>query len=279
MADRKAYGSHKKVRKKAKPHLDVKKTQKKTAFPSSRTFSSKGKVFLPSIIHPKDQSEMVLVSAGEYLVGSLNLKGAELNPKNNPGHLKTFPAFYVDRNEITVEQYKKFDRFYNEKPYTESRECLSCPAMGIDWEHAKRYCVWSGKRLPGEEEWEAAARGFSSGPWPWGNEFSPQRANLRGNDDGYVRVAPVGSFPRGASSHGALDMIGNVWEWVDAPPGEGNGYMNRRVVKGGGWSSALETATISNRNLVDPKLQNPAFGFRCMKPSNGAETDFPLPNS
>ena len=150
--------------------------------------------------------------------------------------------------------------------------------MGIDWEHAKGYCVWAGKRLPEEEEWEAAARGSSSGPWAWGDEFFPNNANLNGDDDGYARVAPVSSFPLGASSYGALDMIGNVWEWVDAPPGESRENANRHILKGGGWNSTLETATIYYRNLVDSKIKNPAFGFRCMKPFGDAESNLGLPS-
>ena len=179
--------------------------------------------------------------------------------------------FYIDRNETTVAQYKKFDAAYDEKPYTENRECPTCPAMGIDWERARQYCLWAGKRLPSETEWEAAARKSPNDSWPWGNEFLPGRANIGGETDGYLLAAPVGSFPLGASLYGALDMIGNVWEWVAASaeplPGRGreDSFTLLRVVKGGSWRNRPQAATISYRNAVDPALKNPTFGFRCSK--------------
>ncbi|MFQ5673649.1 MAG: formylglycine-generating enzyme family protein [Nitrospinales bacterium] len=247
--------------------------RQKRATPASRFSFSHGKILLPSIIHPKDQSEMVLVSAGGN-PDSRNRLAHESHPARG------LPAFYIDRLEITVEQYKRFDPSYDEKPYTDGKKCPACPAMGIDWKHARRYCLWAGKRLPGEREWETAAGGGASSRLPWGNDFLPDRANILGDDDGYARAAPVGSFPLGASPYGALDMIGNVWEWVERPPGKVSEKeeTNRRIVKGGGWSSGLETATITFRNFVDPELKNPAFGVRCVKPVGG-KLDVQAPSS
>ena len=69
-------------------------------------------------------------------------------------------------------------------------------------------------RLPMEAEWEYAARGPEGRAYPWGDTFDPKRANIVGESDGYDDTAPVGSYPAGASWVGALDMAGNVWEWV-----------------------------------------------------------------
>lgn len=204
---------------------------------------------------------MVLVSAGKYLAGS-------------DAHFETHPAFYIDRYEVTVRQYKRVNPFYDEKLYV-GGECPDCPAMAVDLENAKRYCLWAGKRLSSEEEWEAAARGPTNNLLPWGNQFMPNHANIAGKEDGFLMAAPVGSFPLGASPYGALDMIGNVWEWVAAspsPPADAEGNKKSTgekpgILKGGGWNSGGQTADISYRNSVDPALKSPTFGFRCSKPA------------
>ena len=215
---------------------------------------------LPTILNKKDQTLMILVNKGSYLVGIkkiISQKTHKLEGIN--GRRVALPAFYIDRTEITVSNYKKFQPRYDEKPFTDGKSCPQCPAMGINWNKAHNYCKWAGKRLPSEAEWEAAARGDSALNWPWGNKFLAKRANLFGKEDGYLSVAPVGSFSRGSSPYGVMDMTGNVWEWVKA---ENKGL---RIVKGGGWTSYKSQSKISFRNKVDPKLKNPTFGFRCAR--------------
>lgn len=215
---------------------------------------------------------MVLVDAGKHLAGLLDTARGTQRPDEPDSRLAKLPPFYMDRLEITVAQYKNFDSGFDEKAFTEGRECPACPAMGIDWTEASRYCRWAGKRLPTEAEWIAAARGHSGNPWPWGNKYLPGRANLQGAGDGALFASPVGSYPKGASPFGALDMIGNVWEWVAtvySPPAGNNPPSKKkilRIVKGGGWTSDEKTARISFRNVVAPDIKNPTFGFRCVKP-------------
>jgi formylglycine-generating enzyme required for sulfatase activity len=230
------------------------------------------KFHLPTVIHHKDQSVMVRVPSGSYWVPSENVSPFQVG-QNQRLDRKNLPEFLIDRAEITVAQYKQFNPDYDETLYTGGEECPQCPAMAVNWFNAQRYCQWAGKHLPTENEWEAAARGTSEHPFPWGNQALEGFANIWGGQDGFVSVAPPGSFPKGASPFGAVDMIGNVWEWVSTPvmlpslaesqPGlESNSLY---LAKGGGWRSSPEMATISYRNLADPNIKNPTFGFRCSK--------------
>lgn len=234
-----------------------------------RTFS------LPTIIHHRDQSVMVRIPAGAYKVPSYRVFPARVGDNTRLEH-KNLPGFFIDQTEITVAQYKRFNPDYDETIYTDGQECPECPVMAVDWLYAQRYCQWAGKRLPTETEWEAAARGHSDYKYPWGNEAQKTSANILGIVDGFDGPAPVGSFPKGASPSGVLDMIGNVWEWVStrivlAPLTDMNPPLQKDspyLVKGGSWQSPSKMASISYRNLVDPRMKNPAFGFRCAKSAN-----------
>lgn len=242
--------------------------------PAPRLSGIQGSALLPTYLNIKDRSPMVLIDSGEYLIGILDKQHGTIRGPGSSPRRQYLLAFYIDRTEITVEQFQRFDSAYDEKPFTGKRECPQCPAMGIDWDNANRYCLWAKKRLPTEAEWEASARGNSSDPWPWGNAFLAGRANLQGNGDGHYLAAPVASFPMGASPYGVLDMIGNVWEWVgDAAFSSGKTKpetkKGTRIAKGGGWTSRPQSIRISNRNQVDPTLKIPTFGFRCVKPLTG----------
>ncbi len=255
---RKAYPTDQSVQKQ-KPSRPKPTTRPKTPVIRGSVKTSS----LPTILNEQDQTLMILIDAGKYLTGKQTLSSTGTLSKKKSSFVN-LAAFYIDRTEITVTQFRKFQPGYKEKPFTNGKDCPTCPAMGINWIQASKYCRWAGKRLPREEEWEAAARGISNFTYPWGEMFLPQHSNLRGKEDGHLFAAPVGSFLSGVSASGLVDMAGNVWEWVDTKKSS-RPQLNARVVKGGGWTSDKRQARISFRNHVDLRMKNPTFGFRCAK--------------
>jgi formylglycine-generating enzyme required for sulfatase activity len=234
---------------------------------------------LPSSITYK--SEMVLVSAGEFTMGS-DSGGDE----SKTAHKVTLPAFYIDKYEVTNAQYKEFcqatgktpppDPFW-EQGYFENRP--NAPVLGVSFDDAKAYASWAGKRLPTEQEWEKAAswdeKLAAKLEFPWGNTFERGKSSF-----GLKTTSDVGKFT-GASPSGAMDMAGNVAEWVDAyfQPYPNNTTTNsafgetNRVVRGGHFGSKTnENLKTTKRIYVPPtvasgedeeKLFAAAIGFRC----------------
>lgn len=192
-----------------------------------------------------------------------------------PAHEVTVGAFYIDRTEVTNEQYQRFVRETGHRapPHWEGGEYrageASLPVVNVSWEDARAYAAWAGKRLPTEAEWELAARGTDGRLYPWGQEWDGARANTR--EAGRGRIVAVGSFPEGASPYGALDMIGNVWEWTASDPvsyrGDGRLLAPGKVIRGGAYDVPRERATATYRGVVQPGRTYDKTGFRCVKPA------------
>ena len=228
-------------------------------------FSSSDQILLPTLIHSVDSTLMVLVnpSAGKTYQSN-PIQQNLVSPIDSSNDQKKMHMFYIDHTEVTIKQYKKTHPAHD-PIHINGKICQLCPVMNVDWINAKKHCRIVGKRLPTETEWELAAAGSS---WL---KNTKRLANLIGEKDGFVSVAPVGSFPAGAGAYGTLDMIGNVWEWVDTPhsplPEKSRPlkYKNYKIVKGGGWTSPSSFASIVYRNIVASDIKNPTFGFRCAK--------------
>jgi len=171
-----------------------------------------------------DGMEIAFVPAGEFIFGT-GKDGYTIYPVYVPfsTHNVYIDGFWVDKYEVTNQQFAQCVEAGACNPpysilsrtrmdYYSNEDYLDFPVVWVDRAMAIRYCEWVGGRLPTEAEWEKAARGTDGREYPWGNVFT---TGDLGNINGFSEdTTPVGSFPEGASPYGALDMYGNVWEWV-----------------------------------------------------------------
>jgi serine/threonine-protein kinase len=235
--------------------------------------------------------KMVLVPGGEFMMGTFS--GDE---DEKPAHTVYLDAFQVDIHEVTNHQYRQcVDAGVCNPPENAVflvSDYSQHPVVNVSWQDAEDYCEWAGKRLPTEAEWEKAARGTDQRTYPWGNDpLDGIHANFADKnsfvnwadpdiDDGYSQTSPVGSFPAGASPYGALDMAGNVWEWVadwydknyySQSPYEnpqGPGKMPYKVIRGGSWETRAWICRAVNRGADAPESKWPNLGFRCVEDAN-----------
>jgi formylglycine-generating enzyme required for sulfatase activity len=125
---------------------------------------------------------------------------------------------------------------------------------------ARAYAVWLGGSLPTEAQWTRACRGDDGRTYPWG-EAAPDatRANFERNVDD---TTAVGSYPTGASPYGALDMAGNVWEWVEADDGDDG----RSIVRGGAFDYDADYVVCGARRVIGLDDVINSVGFRVVSP-------------
>jgi len=179
-----------------------------------------------------DNMTLVYVPAGDFLMGTETGLTDE-----RPIHKVYLDAYWVDQTEISNELYSKCVQAGNcDKPsflaFYDDPDYASHPVEYVSWKDAVNYCTWAGRRLLTEAEWEKVAvwdpYSNQQRVYPWGNQYDCRKGNFDDETDldaslmqdgsiscdGFVRSSPVGSFPEGASVYGALDLGGNVWEWV-----------------------------------------------------------------
>ena len=149
----------------------------------------------------------------------------------------------------------------------------------MTWHQAKAYCGKVGKRLPTEAEWEKAARGTDGRKFPWGNTWDGSKIIYRVNIGN--KTHPVDrTYNTHASPYGAVDMAGNVWEWVNDRYGKdyyrnapernpkGPDAGSRRVLRGGSWSDIdAWVFRAAFRVRINPITRYLVRGFRCAKAS------------
>lgn len=248
-----------------------------------------------------DSMVMVYVPQGEFSMGDgadlglaecqkLGIAGCERGwfTAEEPMHTIYLDSYWIDQTEITNRMYASCVQAGACQPpsITKSRTrgnyygnpgYNNYPVIYVEWSMANSYCAWAGARLPTEAEWEKAARGTDGREYPWGSAIPDcSLANFWTTDNkGCVGdTAPVGSFPGGKSIYGALDMAGNVWEWVstlsasypyDATDGrEDINSSTPRIMRGGSWSADGYYLRAPMRGWYFEEFAY-SYGFRCAR--------------
>ncbi len=268
---------------------------------------------------PSGPRDMVYVPPGPFLRGCSPADQACYTIESPAAQIQ-LDGFYIDRVEVTVAAYRACvasgacsdegltlhtaergtwnaaDVGLNTTKLLDPAPSGTCnwspgdknrsghPLNCVTWDQATAYCAWAGKRLPTEAEWEKAARGTDQRIYPWGDDppgctLTVMKETAPGCGAGHTE--PVGSRPRGRSPYGALDMSGNVSEWVSDwyaedyyqhspttnPAGPESGQF--RVIRGGSWKVKPEPRNdalrISNRYSFIPTARLDYIGFRCAR--------------
>lgn len=186
--------------------------------------------------------------------------------ENRPVHL---PDFRISKYPVTNAQFQEFVDSTGYRPQggwsTPDDAKANHPAVNVTFYDAKAFCRWAGCRLPSEKEWEKAARGTDGRPFPWGHDFHPDLCNNDGTGttavDAFER--PRADGRANVSPFGAVDMAGNVLEWVDSGPERRPGSV---LLKGGAWtnyaSEGGQPFDCVRHTSETPESSYLGFGFR-----------------
>jgi len=255
-------------------------------------------------IEDKAAYTFVDLPAGEFRMGC-NDDDPDCLPEERPVRRVAVAAFAMGRLEVSVKQFAACasagacPMAVREADVARVQTCnwkherWDHPINCLDWSAARSFCKWLGGDLPTAEQWEYAARSGGNARYPWGDApFDATRGNSCGRrclamlaepetfkregwydtsiDDGFGGTAPVGSFPRGATPWGLLDMAGNVVEWTvtrfDASTME---------LRGGSWDGLPRGFRNSYRDWFDPSGAANQFGLRCAHASSGRSPPAP----
>jgi formylglycine-generating enzyme required for sulfatase activity len=225
-------------------------------------------------------------------------KAAGDNPSDHEINdaLTPTPEFWIARYPVTVAQFRAFVEADDNGGFElvdadALRDPETRPVRWVSWEEARAYADWLQRRLqvssvfdnhaiagwvrqhgwtlalPGEREWEKAARGGGDlTVFPWGDTVDAERANY--DETGIADTSAVGCFP--GNGFGLHDMVGNVWEWTrteygadySAPERKAHAESDAIVVRGGGWGGPRSAARCACRDWNHPDLRVNPLGFR-----------------
>ncbi len=275
-----------------------------TAFPTSTPIAgnptnapSGGNQAAGSSRNSPDGMTEVYVTPGTFTMGGLD---PNAQPDEKPAHKVTMHGYWIDKFDVTNGMYllcvnagvcnppenfssKTVTSYFNNPDYNDY------PVVQVTWGEAAAYCKWAGRRLPTEAEWEYAARGTDIRTYPWGEQ--PPDSSLANFNFQVGDTTKVGSYPAGASPFGALDMVGNVNQWVNdfydatyyakavtlnptGPIARANFFG--RVIRGGSFQDVAANIRLAQRaQVIGPNPDavqgtaafigdySPKIGFRC----------------
>ena len=244
-------------------------------------------------INPVDGAEMVRIPAGSFHLGSSEEDIAAIirqHPdwdsrwfaRERPQRQVKLSRYWIYRYPVTVAQYRACCAATGRPMPSEPAWAWQDehPIVNVSWDEAVQYAAWANAALPGEAEWEKAARGDDGRWWPWGGTWDVELCVNAANADS---TRPVGSCPSGASPYGVMDMAGNVWEWcVAVEPGHYDQAPTRtpprrqvtpsgHVLRGGSWQCAFGAYLRCAYRCFECDQQRgyltyrrPTCGFRCV---------------
>jgi formylglycine-generating enzyme required for sulfatase activity len=223
-------------------------------------------------INERDGSVLVFVPGGEYLLDEGSLR-----------HRVILTPFWIGKYTVTNEQYSRFlttqthqktPEYWDDSRFNDPRQ----PVVGVSWMESLTYCRWAGLDLPSGAQWEAAARGTDSRPYPWGSDGPSSNLARFGGDWETGKPAPVGSYPKGAGPFGTVDQAGNVSEWCwdefkrvhQGRDGRENPIIRGderdesalRETRGGSWADLPEDLLAAGWTGVSARTKSWDLGFR-----------------
>ncbi|MDL1909835.1 formylglycine-generating enzyme family protein [Chloroflexi bacterium CFX6] len=266
--------------------------------------NAEGWEIVPRAVHTIKMPVMIEIPAGEFLMGTsdenitlLQLKESDwayewsdndLFIAEQPQHLVSLPSFEIAKYPVTNAEYQVFisdvahrlPRSWTGFTFPEGYD--NHPVAGVSKTDAEAYIEWLNRKtgmnygLPTEAEWERAARGSDGRIYPWGNTFDPWRCNTA--ESVKKGTTPIDFYSSGGDSPcGAVDMVGNVWEWTRSPflqypcvPDAGEVEIKkaggRYVIRGGAWYYSRKLARCAAREGILADYLSPSIGFRLARP-------------
>ena len=224
-------------------------------------------ILLAFLANNAEPSDEVLIPAGEFLMGT-----DQGTPAERPIHKVELGGFFLDRFEVSNQNYEAFDPGFHRGS---ASSCDRCPATRVSWYEAQAYCQSLNRRLPSEAEWEKARRGPAENP-------SASRPQETARTSLPIKAGAFAVDSPPANGYGIHHLAGNVWEWVNdwhdesyyrtSPAENPLGPLKglRKSVRGGSWYNNVWYTQPGMRFQLAPHVKLNSLGFRCARSANGS---------